>query len=88
MPHRIIFPILHPPIGYFDDFFLLPLSGRLLKHYWYESILSHYNSLIVSVIAMLCIRLAGPWTATIHENITSKIIIPIVLNGMFQPPPK
>lgn len=49
---------------------------------------SNYKSLIVSVIAMFLIRFVGSWTAIMHEKTTSKSTIPMVVNGIFQKPPK
>ena len=82
--HAMTFTKKAPKLPY-SVTFLMPLAFFITHS---PQIFQHYNSLIVSVIAMFRIRLAGPWTATIHENITNKIIIPMVLNGIFQKPPK
>ena len=48
----------------------------------------HHNSLIVAVIAILRIRFAGAYIATIHEKATSKSTIAIAVKGIFHQPPK
>ena len=48
----------------------------------------HHNSLIVAVIAILRIRFAGAYIATIHEKATSKSTIAIAVKGIFHEPPK